>query len=286
MTAYCSSFDAHAYGFGTIQLSRSGSSSISVNIGTLTALNANGRLVHVFNHVVGSTAMISQNKGNPWFAYLSPELAEFSANPFPDIIQALLRVAAASAGWPNSTSITVTFDLTSLRYTIAYQTALSAITFGNANTRALFGFASNFSGSSASVTGALLPDFIVEATLPGVSFATQNYETEAMANAAVSGSGRNYGMSRIDTWICRDWTQQFEPDSKVHRLSSGGAFTYQELFETCRAKYPFGVIDGFGDTTHRREAFYLKDEAFSTERILDGDEACHVPFRAVVAGFI
>lgn len=281
--AYAATVDVSdvAHGFSTVALSRSGSSTISVNVATLSTTSG-GIVKTWFNHAISSGTYSVY--GKPDVATSSPALTDLASSSLPVALRNALVTAATTASWPSPSNINVQFSNTTMRYTFSHSGALTAVTFGNVKTRSLFGFGGNFSGSSASVVGDDLPDFIVEPTVDGASDVSPDYEPEAISNAAYSGGGRHYGMSRFDQPIYRDWVQKFETKGQTFRMFRSGLYTLQDLFESCRSGKPFAVLNGFIDGDIN--AFYLREPEFAPVRASDGNDAqYHVPFKCVYAGF-
>jgi hypothetical protein len=279
--AYLASFDIHDIGGGTITLSTAGESDISVNLNTYDAANWFGTLTTKFNHVLNSGYdsfdLFAQNKllTLPTLGLLDQLTLEF-------------RAAATTATWSSPSSINISINTTTWLVTFSYAGSFTAIQFGNTETRRLFGFAGNFSGSSASVTGSDVPKYILVPDVDGASNATPVYELGATSSAAYSGGGRPYGLTRSSSKTQRDWVQQYETKGKVFRpfaLSIPNEFTWQHFFEQGRAGTPWAVYGGFGDDQFEAYAFRAGDEAFHPYPATPGNaNQFHIPFRTYALG--
>lgn len=288
---YSASFDIDdpKYGFSTIALSRSGSSTISVNIGNLTGTTGDASYVYntVFNHyptplsdALGPDAVENAGLANTQVAY-----------SFAFLVQSYLRSAATVAGWPSPNNITVSFSTSTLRYTIAHSGALTAITFGNGLTGSLFGM-SNFSGSSSSVVGANLPRHIIQPILDDVSTTNDGvmYEPRGIAATARLSNGRQFSLTRPCVPIYRDWTQQFENKARTYRLNNvSHGYSHQQLFEDCRSVHPFVLVDAFNDGFD--SVYYLRSDGADFGKGVvqraggsEDDAQFHVAYRTQLVG--
>jgi hypothetical protein len=283
--AYFSSFDVTQIGASTITLSTAGKSSIAVNIASLTSPVSLGETAfdHVFNHVV-SRDWAGFGPNNDF------QLLTSCSYSFMFAVQLYLRSAASLASWTSPNSIALSINTTTWHMTIAYPTALTAITFGNTETRRLFGFSGNFAGSSASVTGSEVPKYIIVPEVDGASSATHVYEQDDVSSVAYSAGGRGYSMSRGSNPHLRDWTQQYETKAKTFRKFAAAApneTTYQLLFENCRLGYPFGVYGGFGEEQYQAYILRSGGEAFSAKPATPGNaNQFHIPFKAYAMAWV
>lgn len=293
--SYLASFDLREprNNFSTIQIATSGKTTINVNLFTdvdsdVPSSETSARTT-VFNHVdIGLGFTIGEDR-----AASTPMALSHSNTSFPAVVQNHLRDAATTAGWGSaSADITVSFDLTGHTYTLEYSATMS-VTFGNAETAALFGFTTLTLTSAASYTSPSVPWGCIVPILSAVSSPSTNYEPDGIANQAVSASGAVTGLARSVAPIYRDWVQQYESKEKTLRISAQTThpFTHQELFEVCRTGLPFVVVDGFGevDEIHNKEVFYLRTEGsmFKCERATDSNDAqFHVSYKTIVAGYI
>lgn len=275
--AYFSSFDTAQIGASTLTLSTSGKSNISIDLAFFAWPNQFGTNVSVFNHVVASdwTGM------GPFQEY---PLYSMPSDSFCDAVETMLRSLATTATWTNPNSINVLLNTTTWLCSFTYSNSLTAITFGNTETRRLFGFSGNFSGSATSVTGTEVPKYIIVPTVNGASSTTPVFEQESISSFAYSGAGRPYALSRSTNQRMRTWVQQYETKARTFRRSAAAApneFTFQHLFENCRARYPFGVYGGFGSNNY--EAYILRagSESFHPYPASPGNSnQFHIPFEA------
>lgn len=290
---YLATFDVtdSTHGFGSVTLSTAGEPDAVLNIATLGAFNGfTNRNVTAWNHYpVALTNLRGEDQDANTGIYHSAPIWGFGER-----VRDTLRAAATTATWTNPSTVNVAFSLTTLRYTFSYtQAPLTAVTFSNAATRALFGFASNFSGSSTSVVGTQTPRFCLEPTMRAVSPGNDplNVDPDDITPNAATVTGQRWGLRRTTHPLLRTWTQEFETYAKTIRLAASSAhpFTFQELFEACRTSLPFIVVDGWGDG--RNEGFYFTEDGahFSNSACIraggDMDGAMfHIRFNTIVAG--
>lgn len=282
--AYLSSFDLARIGVSTLSLSTAGKSDISINLSSFKYPNTYSGLtqnITVFNHVVAGDWV-----GVGPFAEF--QLAGIPSDGLLEAIKFRLQSLATSATWTSPSSINVSINTTTWLVTFAYASSLTAVTFGNTETRRLFGFSGAFSGSSTSVTGSDVPKYIIVPTVDGASSATAIFEEGALSSAAYSGGGRGYSLSRSTNKRMRDWTQQYEPKTRTFRKFAAGIpneFTYQDLFESNRAGYPFGVYGAFGENVYEAYVFRGGSEAFHAVPATPGNaNQFHIPFKAYAVG--
>lgn len=279
--AYFASFDMTRIGASTLMLSTAGKPDVTLNLTTLSWPNAYTTTTRVFNHAVALN-----------MPSLGPYSEEFplqsSADTFLNAVQFYLRALASTATWTSPSSITLSLNTTTWLLTFSYSASFTAITFGNTETRRLFGFSGAFSGSSASVTGSDVPKYIIVPDVDGASSATPVLEEGTVSSSAYSGGGRGYALSRSTNRRMRKWTQQYEPKGKTFRkfaLSIPNEFTYQHLFEQGRAGYPFGVYGGFGENVYEAYVFRAGQESFHATPATPGNpNQFHIPFDAYALG--
>jgi hypothetical protein len=282
--AYFSSFDVSQIGASTLTLSTSGKSDIVLDIASMKSPVSLGETEFdtVFNHVVSKDwVSFGPNSDYP--------LSTISYS-FMFAVQFRLRALATAASWTSPSSIALSINTTTWHLSIAYPTLLTAITFGNTETRRLFGFTGNFSGSSASRTGTEVPKYIIVPEVDGASSATHVYEQDDVSSSAYSGGGRGYAISRGSNPRMRDWTQQYETKAKTFRKFAAAApaeFTYQQMFEQCRSGYPFGVYGGFGEEQYQAYALRGGGDSFVARPATPGNaDQFHIPFKAYALGWV
>ena len=295
--SYYASFDVSdpSFALGTITLSRSGSSNIVVNLANITATAASGTAtVKKFCHysATGLGNTITQDR------YLTAAMAQsWSTQSFAGVVTTFLVAAAVTAGWPNPSSVICSFNMTTLRYTFTHTSAFTAIAWSQPAGRSLFGFVSNFSGSSTSVAGTAVPHFAIQPTQPDICTVGSddflNYEPNEVSSTAVSQSGMFFGMSRTASVIFRDWVQQYETKEKTLRLSAASTHTYtfEAFIQDCRSHSPFVVFNSLG-TSSGGEVFGFRKEGAHTgkqiiQRASDGNDAAfHIKIKTIVCGSI
>lgn len=290
---YLASFDValprHGFGLAIFIASDMVTSQAEVNVAAITAA-VGSRNVSIFNHY---TTKLSAVVGE------DPDATVHLANEMPAVtfaaaMQVAMRAAATTAGWANPNALTCTFNLTTQRYTFARTTgggATIGVAFGTDETAALFGMPAIGVPTITSVTGTLLPNFIISPTLSLISTVGGaqgvNYEPEGIATGAVSGSGHSSGMARPVSPLLRDWVQQYETKAKTLRANAVAAhpYSHQAMFEDCRNVLPIVVSAGFGESYD--EVFKLRPDAcqWSPDRASDGNDAqFHIPYGCEVLG--
>lgn len=285
---YSSSFNVGLLTTETIQLATSGKSTFSVNISTATSTTiSGGNITQVYNHwsAAGLGSTVGKDPKN------TQSLAfKYSGDMWPGRLQSLLRTGATTAGWAGTANnIVVTFDTTTLRYTISYS-ATFTITFGGSAAR-IHGYTGTLSGASSYVAPSL-PYYILVPVLPAASTPATgdgiDYEPEDITVQGISAQGVPFSLSRGVTLMCRDWTQQYESKANTVRGYGVGPFCHQTLFESCRGGLPFIVDNGFG--AGFAEAFVLRGDSANfgrdiVEMATPGNDAqYHVNYRTYLMG--
>ena len=180
--AYLASFDLAQIGASTLLLSTSGHADIGVDLSSFAYPNVYSEAFTtpctVFNHVVAGD----------WPGF-GPDPDERPLQSFPgdsllDALGSRFQALATTATWSSPSSLVITLNPATWRITFAYANSFTAIAFGNTETRRIFGFSGDFSGSSASVTGGELPKYIIVPEVDGASSATPVIEEGAISSAA------------------------------------------------------------------------------------------------------
>lgn len=282
--AYLASFDLDTIGAGLVTLSTSGKSDIAVNLSTWDQPNYFGTATTKFNHVIGHLNAPALGSFYEITMPAMPALGLLASLTF------AFRDAADTATWTDPNSIFLSIDTTTWLVSFFYSGNLTGITFGNTETRRLFGFSGNFSGSSATVTGTQVPKYIIVPVVDGASSATPRYEQGSVGSAAYSGTGRPYSVARSSSVKLRDWTQQYETKGKTFRqfsLAIPDEFTWQHFFEQGRAGLPFGVYGGFGNSQYEAYLFRAGSESFHPYPAVPGSSnQFHIPFRTYALGAV
>ena len=289
MQLYLASFDVAdpTLALGTLTLATAGKPNIVVNLATVSQTTTDGtRTTTVWNHYpVG----LGQNVGEDIAATITAGNM-FANISFMQKLTALLQTAAGAAGWVLPANLSVNYSTATNRYFILYVTASITATFSTTGGAKLLGYATTTPPSGFTVLGTRAPNFSIETTLQGVSLPTPNYEAQDISSQSISAAGSWFGMSRSCAPIYRDWIQQFEIKAKTMRLSAVAAhpFTLQELFERSRTRFPFVVVQGFGESFD--EVFLLRAEtsSFAKDVVSFSSEASdvqyHVNFKTAVLG--
>lgn len=257
---YSASFDLRdsRHGFGTLTFSASGEVDFEIDLSSLIATSLDGGTigVSVFNHY-GMNTFVAEDGS-------SSEAAGFglSGTPFAGVITDAMQSAAT---WPSPSGLVCTFNDTF--YTFNYfGSAFTQIAFSNGPTKRLFGFAGTVTDTLESITGTLLPNFLIDPVLSAVTMESADgyiYEPKGVSSAVASAAGMQYGLPRTKAPLFRNWVQQSEPRAKVIRGAATAAHpcTHQLLVESCRSVLPFAVIDGFGgDGEAQSYLFRLRPE--------------------------
>lgn len=276
--AYYSSFDARDIPPGSVSITKSGGGTISNSPTTVNGTNGYNTPTTFFNYVLTSR----------WFGFdlgKTLHLKALCTLTFHEQMMLTLRAAASLAGWSDPDDVDVIFNPGTRRVHVSYSGGITAITFSNDAVRRLFGFASDFSGSATTVTGTQLPMYIVEPTINGASSASVVGERDASCNLAYSANGRSFSIGRTVTPMYRNWVQQYETRAKSFRRFNAGApaeFTYQDLFETCRTRLPFAVLDGFNDAIYSAYGFEDQEDSFAPEPAVPGSaDQFHIDFKTL-----
>lgn len=290
---YYAGFDvALLTGLGTISMDNGIGQNFSVNLSSgVTSTDQNGDSTTLFFHYDRFTnyQVTSEN------ADAAVTLVKWADEGYAKALQTAMRAAATTASYPSPSNITVACARTTALYTIAHSATFDLAFSVDAGLRFL-GFNDIAETGQTSYTGDYAPDYTINPTLSGGSSPgvgdMLNYEPGNIASLGVGDSGRGYGIGRDAGPLYRNWTQQFETKEKTLRLSADTdpttathPWTFQNLFEHCRTKYPFIVVQGFGETYD--EAFRLRSEgaSWSPERAVPGDDAhFHMPFQTLVEG--
>ena len=201
--------------------------------------------------------------------------------PLANAIAAIANAKIAAASPTPWTGESLAFGFANGVYTATGTVAFS-ITWNNSASRSLMGFSSN-TGAATSHTGTLRPTYWIESTQDGRSIDREgDYEIGPIAAQSISDSATvSAGVSRSTAAKYREWVQQFEPVSGVlkGRRTGSRPFTFESLFEHCRADWPFLVDDGVERMVCK---FTAEGSVFSGKQRaggVDDDVSMHVPFR-------
>lgn len=279
---YFGSFDLSRISPGSIELGTTGFPNIQLNLATLTYINGYLTYPSVFNHVI-TCNFLGLDRERTLLLGKMPFVTFYVA-----AAQAL-RTLATDAGWTNPTAITFGFNASTRKPTLAYSEGFTVISFSNAVGRRLFGLAANYSGPSVtSVTADQAASHTLAATLTGPSSMTPLLEDEPMSSMAYSGGGRVYALSRTGTVTRAQWIQQYEPQAKTFRRYAGAApdeYTFQNLFEDCRAGTPFCTYDTDGSGVRDAWVFEAGQECFHPQAATPGNaDQFHIPFNVIAMG--
>lgn len=145
---------------------------------------------------------------------------------------------------------TVSFNTSTLAYTIAHGTFPFAFTF-NGDEGANLARALGFSGDRASAlshTSDVRPYYLIESYLDAWSKVSDVYEPdEDVVQEAVSDGGEVALVARDTIELWSDWTQAMEPEASVftRHAPASTPWTWQEFFKHCRGGHRFKVYEDF-----------------------------------------
>jgi len=105
-----------------------------------------------------------------------------------------------------------------------------------------------------SVTGDIVPYFMIEAAMGGASDATDDYEGGS-SEAMEAEDGTSYGVAPTSAPRYSDFTVAFEPRAAVYARAAvaSAPWTWEHFYQHCRVVHPFAVTDDFGEgvTVHK-----------------------------------
>lgn len=199
--------------------------------------------------------------------------------------------------------LTVTFSLSTLKYTLSASGAFSVTWTGAAGTamRDILGFENNLSLFS-SYTSTKRPKYLLVSRLAGQSEVHETYEPGGRISYAESDNGQAYSTHPVELPTYRDWTQPFETqagptDSEwnsngavggtaVRTADVGSAtkvtWTWEAMTKHLRATLPFVFVDRATSVKGEGDLYKLRGEAahFDPTRITaDYDGHWSIPLR-------
>lgn len=212
--------------------------------------------------------------------------AQISGNGLYDDFATKLKTDLDAAS-SSATAYTVTFDETTLKYTISHAANFSMVFAGTAqgtHTKNLLGFSGNKSGANT-YTSDYACYYAIAGTQGGLSM-PKEYQPSGMAVDAEANDGSPYMHGRATAVRYKDFVIQFEPLAKVRSREAATAvpWTWEHFFDHCRAGHPFVVIEDGENTIHTLRADGASWDPANAEP--DIETWFHVPFRTRVRGFI
>lgn len=199
--------------------------------------------------------------------------------------------------------LTVTFSLSTLKYTLSAAGAFSVTWTGAAGTvmRDILGFENDLSLFS-SYTSTKRPKYLLVSRLAGQSEVHETYEPGGRISYAESDNGQAYSTHPVELPTYRDWTQPFETqagptDSEWNSNGAvGGAavrtadvgsatkvtWTWEAMTKHLRATLPFVFVDRATSVKGEGDLYKLRGEAahFDPTRITaDYDGHWSIPLR-------
>lgn len=199
--------------------------------------------------------------------------------------------------------LTVTFSLSTLKYTLSAAGTFSVTWTGTAGTtlRDILGFSANLSAAS-SYTSTVRPKYLIVSRLAGQSEVHETYEPGGRIAYAESDNGQAYSTHPVELPTYRDWTQPFETlagptDSEWNASGSvGGAavrtadvgsatkvtWTWEAMVKHLRATLPFVLVDRATSVKGEGPLYKLRGEGahFDPTRITaDYDGHWSIPLR-------
>ena len=199
--------------------------------------------------------------------------------------------------------LTVTFSMSTLKYTLSASGTFSVTWTGVAGTtlRDILGFTGDLSAAS-SYTSDLRPQYLVVSRLAGQSEVHETYEPGGRIAYAESDNGQSYSTHPVELPTYRDWVQPFETlegptDSEwnsngavggtaVRTANVGSAtkvtWTWEAMIKHLRATLPFALVDRATSVDGEGDLYKMRGEAahFDPTRITaDYDGHWSIPFR-------
>jgi len=212
--------------------------------------------------------------------------AKYSELTFGSTARVYLNTQAS--GWTVPTTIDMTFDEDTQRYTIERHSGGQdqfSISFTGIGA-ALFGFAGS-SATAATHVGTRTPLYALSASSPGLSADTGDQTPGGQSTMSMSDSGAVWSaQARTVSPIHRDWEQRFEAPEKVWTdlATTSHPWNFQDLYALARSGLPFCVRDS-RQTTQGLYLLRKGEDAFTPQPHGEGNHAqLMVPFRCLKLG--
>jgi hypothetical protein len=258
----------------SITLSTAGKADITVTSADITTTATKAKVFHNFQ--INSITSPSLNG--------SSSCPDWGTSSFASALQTTLRAKATSASWVNPANILVTLATTGF-YTVAYSTANFGMDFTGGVSQYFLGFAAASYSGQKTYTGTVYPYYLLVPTLDCISLVSDRYEPNNSSSLAMPDSGvEPFGITRSVNPIYYDWTQQFEPRSKIfyNEIVLPNIFPFETLITHCRTIWPFILY-----TDTKSLVCYLRPESANFKPIRthpDFDDYWHIPFKTLLIG--
>lgn len=198
-----------------------------------------------------------------------------------------LNAAIVAAG---ITSFVVSYSTTTGLYTFAISGPLTVSLGVDHGTPAfalmgkLLGVSTS-PGSTNTFSSDITPWFQINGEVGGASDASDDYEPNSISEDAEADDASHYAVTRVTAPTYNDFMVAMEPRAAVYKREAvaSAAFTWQHLFEHCRAVHPFIVADDFGDVT----SHYMRagQDAFKPMHVAkDWRELLNIPLKTRMMG--
>jgi hypothetical protein len=244
----------------------------------------------IFCHRSGINGYIIRATSSQSSAVAFPHYAH---SPLGRTLRNAIAAEATVQGWTLPNTFAVSFSDSTARYTVTHGSVAFSLTWSNAVTRNLFGFAGN-SASATSHVGTKTPLYCINSTYLDVMNESDFYEPDGIANFVQADDGSGSGIARSAGPKYKDWSQDYETKLKTHRVlgaqpdGTDDPFTHEHLFEHCRGKWPFMLygVDRRG-SYNVAEIYHLRTDgtSFKPERMTPGnDSQFKIPYKCVLAG--
>lgn len=218
----------------------------------------------------------------------TPLSSTWADDSLASLIQQALNAGISGEGWAGS--FTVTFSVTTCKYTITYSEANTSLVMGNAETCLILGYSAGVHSGSASHTSDNTCKYAVLSSLDNISNVSDEYEAQEVGSLAISDGGTPFGMARSVPIISLDWKQPYNTHEITHtrKAVSTTLWTFQDLFEHCRTVYPLVACTEDLYTSYYPVCYLREDGAnFRPERAIpDYDGYWHIPFRTFFYGWV
>jgi len=177
---------------------------------------------------------------------------------------------------------TVTWNATTLQYTISCISNFTLTFTGDAGTRMrqALGFIGNVT-STLSATSNTRPYYVIRPAIAGRSKFTDVYEPDEIVEEAVSDGGTSYAVAKQTTELWCDWTQSMESVDATLARRAWHPWTWEHFVKHCRGTHPFAVInDGPSDNVYKLRAESASFNSNVRTRVTsDWDELWNISLR-------
>lgn len=133
---------------------------------------------------------------------------------------------------------------------------------------------SSTAGASEVITGSHMPYFLLTGAMGAKSQVSDDFEPNGRIETIETNDGSVRSVAPSDLAVYQDFTIPFETyETTFKRQRINGKWTFQDLFENCRAEQPFLVEDDLENTVHsfRSEGAAWTED--TRERVTEDDNS-------------